>query len=172
MKVIDIVEKCNRICIPYICRWYLACKLSLTGKFLPVGSCINIIFRLNFDLLQLILNFAKLTKTFDRGNNAASSFAHFYLSYIPKVWSTSGYFKVLDVASENHAMDSILDSLKAEVVIIKKQVNWFALQINWLVSIWWQLWHLMRIRLGQVTLRINLQVPKLSKPQFRQMDSY
>ena len=40
------------------------------------------------------------------------------------------YFKVLDVATENHAMDSILDSLKAKVVIIKKQVNWFALQIN------------------------------------------
>ena len=31
------------------------------------------------------------------------------------------------------------NSLNAKVAIIQKPVNWFTLQINWLVSIWWQL---------------------------------
>ena len=29
------------------------------------------------------------------------------------------------------------NSLKAKVAIIQKTVNWFALEINWLISIWW-----------------------------------
>ena len=33
-----------------------------------------------------------------------------------------------------------LDSLSAKVVILLKPVNWF---VDWLVSIWWQLWRLM-----------------------------
>ena len=33
--------------------------------------------------------------------------------------------------------------LNVKVAIIKKPVNWSALQTNWLVSIWWQLWRLM-----------------------------
>ena len=39
-------------------------------------------------------------------------------------------------------MEIQLNSLNAKVVIKKKPVNWFAKQINWLVSTWWQLWHL------------------------------
>ena len=33
--------------------------------------------------------------------------------------------------------------LSASVALIWKPVNWFAVQINWLVSIWGQYWHLM-----------------------------
>ena len=36
-----------------------------------------------------------------------------------------------------------LNPLNASVSLILKPVNWFALQINWLVSIWGQHWHLM-----------------------------
>ena len=32
-----------------------------------------------------------------------------------------------------------VNSLNVNVAIIQKPVNWFAKQINWLVSIWWQL---------------------------------
>ena len=35
------------------------------------------------------------------------------------------------------------NSFNAKVAIILKPVNWFALQINWRVSIWWWIWHLM-----------------------------
>ena len=36
-----------------------------------------------------------------------------------------------------------INSLKAKIAIIWKPDNWFAVQINWLVSIWCQLWRLL-----------------------------
>ena len=36
-----------------------------------------------------------------------------------------------------------LNLLNAKVAIIYKAIAWFAEQINWLVSLWWQLWCLM-----------------------------
>ena len=35
------------------------------------------------------------------------------------------------------------NSLNAKIAMIQKPINWFAEQINWLVSIWWQLWCLL-----------------------------
>ena len=40
----------------------------------------------------------------------------------------------------------ILNSLNTKVAIILEPVSWFVLQINWLVSVWLQLWRLMSLR--------------------------
>ena len=45
----------------------------------------------------------------------------------------------------------LLNPLSASTALIKKPVNWFAHQINWLVSLWRQHWHLM----GSTTTRRN-----------------
>ena len=37
---------------------------------------------------------------------------------------------------------SCFNPLSAGVALIEKRVNWFAVQINWLVSVWGQHWHL------------------------------
>ena len=37
----------------------------------------------------------------------------------------------------------LFNPLSASAALIQKQVNWLALQINWLVSTWGQHWHLM-----------------------------
>ena len=39
--------------------------------------------------------------------------------------------------------DNDVNPLSASVALIYKPVNWFAQQINWLVSIWGKHWHLM-----------------------------
>ena len=36
----------------------------------------------------------------------------------------------------------VFNLLNVSIALIKKPVNWFAVQINWLVSIWGQHWHL------------------------------
>ena len=36
-----------------------------------------------------------------------------------------------------------INPLSASVTLVEKPVNWFAQQINWLVSVWGQHWHLM-----------------------------
>ena len=36
----------------------------------------------------------------------------------------------------------LFNRLNAIVALIQKPVNWFAVQMNWLVSIWGQQWHL------------------------------
>ena len=36
-----------------------------------------------------------------------------------------------------------VNPLNASIAPTQKPVNWFAVQINWLVSIWGQHWHLM-----------------------------
>ena len=46
----------------------------------------------------------------------------------------------------------------ASVVLIKKLVNWLAVQMNWPVSIWGQHWHLM----GQLTYPKNLKMFSLN----------
>ena len=40
-------------------------------------------------------------------------------------------------------MEFFFNSLNAKVSIILKPVNWITKKINWLVSIWWQICHLM-----------------------------
>ena len=44
----------------------------------------------------------------------------------------------------NHNLvTKLFNPLNASVALIQKPVNWFPQQINWLVSIWGQQWHLM-----------------------------
>ena len=45
---------------------------------------------------------------------------------------------------------SSFNPLIASVALIQKPVNWFAVQINWLVSIWEQYWQLMGQRLNNI----------------------
>ena len=42
-----------------------------------------------------------------------------------------------------YSLSLYIKPLSAPVALIKKPVNWFAVQINWVVSIWGQHWHLM-----------------------------
>ena len=55
-----------------------------------------------------------------------------------KSWMLTSLF-VLDYVIKHQ----MLNPLSASVALIWKPVNWFAVQINWLVSIWGQHWHLM-----------------------------
>ena len=42
-----------------------------------------------------------------------------------------------------HAYQGLINAVIATVALIQKPINWFALQINWLVSMWGQHWQLM-----------------------------
>ena len=45
--------------------------------------------------------------------------------------------------SRNQTLSLLFNSLNASVAVTQKPVNWFSQQINWLVFIWGQHWHLM-----------------------------
>ena len=47
------------------------------------------------------------------------------------------------LGSNHNLVTKLFNPLNASVALIQKPVNWFAKQINWLVSIWGQQWHLM-----------------------------
>ena len=44
--------------------------------------------------------------------------------------------------SEQEHQSQVFNPLSAIVALIQKPVNWFAVQVNWLVSTWGQHWHL------------------------------
>ena len=56
-------------------------------------------------------------------------YLQYHKSYGHQIWQGSG-LKAINLSNES-------------VSLIYKPVNWFAQQINWLVSIWGQHWHLM-----------------------------
>ena len=62
-----------------------------------------------------------------------------------KKWKTLPWENLISILiSKKFAIPlGILKSLNASVAPVQKPVNWFAVQIIWLVSIWGQHWHLM-----------------------------
>ena len=51
---------------------------------------------------------------------------------------TNKHWRILDINWVKEILEiSLLDHFWLVVPIIEKPVNWFALQVNWLVSLWW-----------------------------------
>ena len=50
---------------------------------------------------------------------------------------------LIKILQKREAFKIALNPLSAIVAVIEKPVNWFAQQIDWLVSVWRQDWHLM-----------------------------
>ena len=78
---------------------------------------------------------------------------------------------LLHKSSRNILILSVVNPLSASVALIQKPVNWFVLQINWLVSIWGQHWHLMglNITIYYLAAKIwnDLEVALIFRKRFR-----
>ena len=121
-------------------------RLSLSGKYYSLMNSFPGNRQLRVILNVHLLKWSPIKLGISQGSNLSSLIFSLYInvSLIANFLSLIDYSPIANFLSmifENLELNK-LNWLNAKVIIIKKPVNWFVEQINLLVSIWWQLWHL------------------------------